>query len=69
VRRYRQAFPRFDVGRHREIARFRKFQRDLRARGRRLYFAGDYLVGPSLEGAVTSGLRAADQIVRDFGIA
>jgi oxygen-dependent protoporphyrinogen oxidase len=69
VRRHHQAFPRFDVGRYREIARFRRAQRDLRAGGRRLYFAGDYLVDPSLEGAVTSGFRAADQIVRDFGIA
>ena len=68
VRRYPQAFPRFDVGRYREIARFRSVQRDLRAGGRRLYFAGDYLVGPSLEGAVTSGFRAADQILRDFAI-
>jgi len=69
VRRYLQAFPRFDVGRYREIARFRRVQRDLRAGGRRLYFAGDYLVDPSLEGAVTSGFRAADQIVRDLEIA
>jgi len=68
VRRYLQAFPRFDVGRYREIARFRSVQRDLRAGGRRLYFAGDYLVGPSLEGAVTSGFRAADQILSDLGI-
>jgi len=69
VRRHREAFPRFDVGRYREIARFRGVQRDLRAGGRRLYFAGDYLVDPCLEGAVTSGIRAADQIVRDLGIA
>jgi oxygen-dependent protoporphyrinogen oxidase len=69
VRRYLQAFPRFDVGRYREMARFRSVQRDLRARGRRLYFAGDYLVGPSLEGAVTSGFRAADQIAQDLAIA
>jgi oxygen-dependent protoporphyrinogen oxidase len=68
VRRYPQAFPRFDVGRYREIARFRRLQRDLRTGGRRLYFAGDYLVDPSLEGAATSGFRAADQILRDFGI-
>jgi oxygen-dependent protoporphyrinogen oxidase len=66
VRRHRRAFPRFDVGRYREIARFRRVQRDLRAEGRRLYFAGDYLVGPSLEGAVTSGFRAAEQVVRDL---
>jgi predicted NAD/FAD-dependent oxidoreductase len=69
VRRHPRAYPRFDVGRYREIARFRRLERDLRAGGRRLYFAGDYLVDPSLEGAVTSGLRAADQILRDFGIA
>jgi oxygen-dependent protoporphyrinogen oxidase len=68
VRRHRQAYPRFDVGRYREIARFRSLQRELRAGGRRLYFAGDYLVDPSLEGAVTSGFRAADQIASDLGI-
>jgi protoporphyrinogen oxidase len=68
VRRHRQASPRFDVGQYREIARFRKLQRELRAAGRRLYFAGDYLVDPSLEGAVTSGFRAADQVLHDFGI-
>jgi oxygen-dependent protoporphyrinogen oxidase len=67
VRRHRRAYPRFDVGRYREIARFRGVQRDLRAGGRRLYFAGDYLVDPSLEGAVTSGFRAADQVLSDFG--
>jgi oxygen-dependent protoporphyrinogen oxidase len=68
VRRHRQAYPHFDVGRYREIARFRAVQRDLRAGGRRLYFAGDYLVDPSLEGAVTSGFRAADQVLHDLGI-
>lgn len=69
VWRHRRAFPRFDVGRYREIARFRRVQRDLRAGGRRLYFAGDYLVAPNLEGAVTSGLRAADQLLSDLGVA
>ncbi len=35
-------------------------------RSPRLAFAGDYLVAPSLEGAVTSGLRAASQVVHDL---
>jgi oxygen-dependent protoporphyrinogen oxidase len=33
----------------------------------RLAFAGDYLVGPYTEAALTSGLRAADEIVRSLG--
>jgi oxygen-dependent protoporphyrinogen oxidase len=33
----------------------------------RLAFAGDYLVGPYTEAALTSGLRAANQIVRSLG--
>ena len=61
-----QAAPRFDVGRYRQIARFERTQRDLRARGRRLYFAGDYLVNPSFEGAVVSGERAADAVYDDL---
>jgi oxygen-dependent protoporphyrinogen oxidase len=32
----------------------------------RVAFAGDYLVGPSLEGAVTSGLRAADRLLQSL---
>jgi oxygen-dependent protoporphyrinogen oxidase len=33
-------------------------------RSPRLFFAGDYLVGPGLEAALTSGLRAAAEIAR-----
>ena len=61
-----QAAPRFDVGRYREIARFMRVQSDLRARARRLYFCGDYLVHPSFEGAVVSAERAAQAVCEDL---
>ncbi len=54
-----RAAPRFDVGRYREIARFEGIQQDQRQLGRRLYFAGDYLMDPSWNGALLSGQRAA----------
>lgn len=60
------ALPRFEVGRYREIARFESVGRALRAEGRRLYFAGDYLMDPSLEGALASGARAAAAVAEDF---
>ena len=54
-----RALPRFDVGRYREIARFERIQQDQRRSGRKLYFAGDYLMDPSWNGALLSGQRAA----------
>jgi protoporphyrinogen oxidase len=66
--RYEAALPRFDVGRYRALARLRAVQADLRARGRRLYFAGDHWVAPTLEGAMASGRRAAEELCEDFGV-
>lgn len=66
VLRLPNAAPRFDVGRYRQIARFQRVQGDLRASGRRLYFAGDYLVNPSFEGAIVSAERAADAVCEDL---
>ncbi len=57
-----ESIPRFDVGVYRALDRFRRVERDRRALSRRLYFAGDYLIGPRAEDAVVAGLRA----VRDF---
>ncbi|MEM7413266.1 MAG: FAD-dependent oxidoreductase [Myxococcota bacterium] len=65
VFRYRFGAPRFDVGAYRELARFRRVQRDRRATGRRLAFAGDYSVAPTPEGAVRSGEQAADSLLRE----
>jgi protoporphyrinogen oxidase len=63
-----EATPRFPVGVHRDVASFRAVQRDLRERGRRLYFAGAAWVTPTLEGAVASGLRAADELLGDLAV-
>jgi oxygen-dependent protoporphyrinogen oxidase len=67
VARFEWARPRFDVGRYRALALFGRVQADRRARGRRLYFAGDWLNAPTLEGAASSGLRAAEAVLADFG--
>jgi predicted NAD/FAD-dependent oxidoreductase len=66
VQRWREGLPRFPVGRYREIGRFHAVQRDRRACGRRLYFAGDWLVAGSLEGALASGARAAAAVLADL---
>jgi oxygen-dependent protoporphyrinogen oxidase len=68
VHRWVSAFPRFDVGDHRALARLRRVEADARARGRRLYLAGDHLIGPTLEAAVVSGERAAAALAEDLGI-
>lgn len=64
--RVRDAVARFEVGRYREIADFVRVQRDLCAAGRRIYFAGDYLMGPGLDASLRSGLRAASEIEADL---
>ncbi|MAJ61993.1 MAG: hypothetical protein CBC48_19945 [bacterium TMED88] len=56
---------RFDVGAYRALAQFRRVQEDRRSAGRRLYFAGDYLIGPGPESSVTSGLRAVADFLAD----
>ncbi len=60
-----RAAPRFDVGRYREIARFERIQVDQRASGRRLYFAGDYLIGSVVERR--AALRTASGARRERG--
>ena len=59
--------PRFEVGRYRDLERFRRVGEDLRRAGRRLYFAGDSLAGPFLESAILSGQRAAADVAEDLG--
>jgi protoporphyrinogen oxidase len=66
--RWEYAYPRFDVGRFRAIGRFQALQEQARRDGRRLYFAGDYLVGPSAEGALASAARVAKAVLSDLGV-
>lgn len=49
--------PKFPPGRYGQIQKFQE-----RARLPGLFFCGDYLMGPFIEAAVTTGLRAADAI-------
>lgn len=55
VRRFALAWPRFDVGRYRAIARLRAVEADRRRAGRALHWAGDWTSAPTLDGAVRSG--------------
>jgi protoporphyrinogen oxidase len=66
--RWEHAYPCFDVGRFRAIGRFQALQDQARRDGRRLYFAGDYLVGPSMEGALASAARVAEAVLSDLGV-
>jgi oxygen-dependent protoporphyrinogen oxidase len=67
VLREKRAVPRFDVGRYRAIAGFTRVQADWRHRGRRIYFAGDYLMGLGWNAALRSGYRAAADVEADLG--
>lgn len=66
IARIPDAWPRFEVGAFRRLARLRAVHADRRAAGRRLYFAGDWLAAPSLEGAAASGRRAAAELLADL---
>ena len=60
VHRWSPMLPQFGAG---YLPRLARFQGRLE-RSPRLAFAGDYLVGPYTEAALTSGLRAATEIAR-----
>jgi oxygen-dependent protoporphyrinogen oxidase len=62
VHRWPALVPQFYPGYHRAIAGFLA----RKERSPRLFFAGDYLVGPYTEAALTSGLRAADDVASAF---
>jgi len=51
---WESGMPKFPPGRYRQIAAFKE-----RSRRPGLYFCGDYLMGPFIEAAITTGLNAA----------
>lgn len=61
------ALPRFEVGAYRRLESFRRVEAELRGRGRRLAFAGDWLAGPRLEHAAASAARAARDLAASLG--
>ncbi len=65
LHRLPNATPRFDVGRYRGIARLTA-ELEKRRDQRPVFVAGDYLVAPHLEGAATSGIAAAEAVLRAF---
>jgi oxygen-dependent protoporphyrinogen oxidase len=64
--RWTEALPCFGVGHYRAVAQVRKAEAWQLAEGRRLVLAGDHLLGPRLEDAIASGLRAADALAASF---
>jgi oxygen-dependent protoporphyrinogen oxidase len=62
VHRWPELVPQFYAGYIRTLADFKR----RRQRSDRVFFAGDYLVGPYTEAALTSGLRAAADVGARF---
>ena len=63
IHRWPSLVPRFWPGYHRSLRDFLRRE----DRTPRVFFAGDYLIGPYTEAALMSGLRAARDVGRFLG--
>ncbi len=66
VYRWQQALPEFDVGHFKRLKAFTEgaIELDKESKGSNVVFAGDYLGGPFIEGAITSGQQAAQRLLQ-----
>ncbi len=64
IHRVPLALPECDVGHYQRLKMFA----DGKIEPSRVAFAGDYLGGPFIEGAITSGIRAADRLLQHPGL-
>ena len=62
VNRTPQAIPEFDVGHFKRLKTFK----DGEIESGRVVFAGDYIGGPFIEGAITSGIEAAQRLLNQL---
>ncbi len=59
TKRWHEALPMFNVG---YLKRLKGFKENERQNSKALVFAGDYIGGPYIEGAITSGIEAAERL-------
>lgn len=65
IQRWPEALPMFDVGHFRRLRTFENGENE--DPSQTIVFAGDYIGGPFMEGAFTSGIRAAQRLVVRLG--
>jgi protoporphyrinogen/coproporphyrinogen III oxidase len=64
VYRWHEALPEFDVGHFRKLKSFSDGEIEAGC----VVFAGDYIGGPYIEGAITSGIQAAKRLLTVLGL-